>query len=274
MPRINPQEVREIAALARLRLDDDEILRLANELDGILGYIETVKGLAQEESEIARFGLNARRFRDAAVHQGDVEARFIPWLLLGIAEAAGLMHALLVLGIAAGYLGDHVTAATALEESIALCQTSDDRWNLATALCYLADGHVVPQTTESALTLLDESLALSRELEDKHGIARALISLGFTALRSGDYHLAKARLEEASGQRCLVVPYQEMSMAVVRELAPAAIATLQPNRFSALARRSGLISFRSALVPPLSAPPPSPSTASASSKKISMKAGL
>ncbi len=45
MPRINPQEVREIAALARLRLDDDEILRLANELDGILGYIETVQGL-------------------------------------------------------------------------------------------------------------------------------------------------------------------------------------------------------------------------------------
>ena len=45
MPRINPQEVREIATLARLRLDDAEILRLTHELDGILGYIETVKGL-------------------------------------------------------------------------------------------------------------------------------------------------------------------------------------------------------------------------------------
>jgi aspartyl-tRNA(Asn)/glutamyl-tRNA(Gln) amidotransferase subunit C len=45
MPRINPQEVREIAALARLRLDDAEVLRLTAELDGILGYIETVKGL-------------------------------------------------------------------------------------------------------------------------------------------------------------------------------------------------------------------------------------
>jgi aspartyl-tRNA(Asn)/glutamyl-tRNA(Gln) amidotransferase subunit C len=51
MPRINPQEVREIAALARLRLDDDEILRLANELDGILGYIETVQGLDTAEVE-------------------------------------------------------------------------------------------------------------------------------------------------------------------------------------------------------------------------------
>lgn len=45
MPRINPEEVREIAALARLRLSDDEILRMTHELDGILGYIETVKNL-------------------------------------------------------------------------------------------------------------------------------------------------------------------------------------------------------------------------------------
>jgi GMP synthase-like glutamine amidotransferase len=34
----------------------------------------------------------------------------------------------------------------------------------------------------------------------------------------------KARLEEASGERCLVVPYQEFDMSVVRELKPRAIA--------------------------------------------------
>jgi aspartyl-tRNA(Asn)/glutamyl-tRNA(Gln) amidotransferase subunit C len=45
MPRINSQEVREIAALARLRLDEGEVVRLTHELDGILGYIDTVKGL-------------------------------------------------------------------------------------------------------------------------------------------------------------------------------------------------------------------------------------
>lgn len=45
MPRINPEEVREIAVLARLRLDEAEIQLLTHELDGILGYIETVKGL-------------------------------------------------------------------------------------------------------------------------------------------------------------------------------------------------------------------------------------
>jgi len=45
MTRISPDEVREIASLARLRLDEAEIDRLTHELDGILGYIETVKGL-------------------------------------------------------------------------------------------------------------------------------------------------------------------------------------------------------------------------------------
>jgi aspartyl-tRNA(Asn)/glutamyl-tRNA(Gln) amidotransferase subunit C len=43
MPRIGPDEVREIAQLARLRLDDAEVTRLAGELDAILGYIEEVK---------------------------------------------------------------------------------------------------------------------------------------------------------------------------------------------------------------------------------------
>jgi len=66
--------------------------RLAEALDGI----ETVKGMAQEESEVERFGGNARRFRDAFIHQGDIEARFIPMLLLGIAEAGGLLHALIL----------------------------------------------------------------------------------------------------------------------------------------------------------------------------------
>ena len=52
--------------------------------------------MAQEQSEVERFGGNARRFRDAFVHQGDVEARFIPMLLLGFAEAGGLLHALVL----------------------------------------------------------------------------------------------------------------------------------------------------------------------------------
>jgi aspartyl-tRNA(Asn)/glutamyl-tRNA(Gln) amidotransferase subunit C len=51
MPRIAPEEVREIAALARLRLDDAEVTRMAQELDAILGYIETVKNVPTDDTE-------------------------------------------------------------------------------------------------------------------------------------------------------------------------------------------------------------------------------
>ena len=68
--------------------------RLSEALDGI----ETVKGMAQEQNEIGRFILNARRYRDAFVRQGYVEARFLPLLLLGLAEAGGLLHALVLFG--------------------------------------------------------------------------------------------------------------------------------------------------------------------------------
>jgi ATP-binding cassette subfamily B protein len=66
--------------------------RLAEAIDGI----EVVKGTAQEEAEVARFTQNARSFRDAFVHQGEVEARYIPLLLLGLAEAGAFLHALLL----------------------------------------------------------------------------------------------------------------------------------------------------------------------------------
>jgi ATP-binding cassette subfamily B protein len=52
--------------------------------------------MAQEESEVERFDINASHYRDAFVHQGDVEARFLPLLLLAIAIAGGLLQALLL----------------------------------------------------------------------------------------------------------------------------------------------------------------------------------
>jgi ATP-binding cassette subfamily B protein len=82
--------------------------RLAEAIDGI----ETVKGMAQEQQEINLFGDNARRFRNLFVKQGDVEARFVPFLLMAIATAGGLLHSiilyqrgLLAIGDVAGYFG-------------------------------------------------------------------------------------------------------------------------------------------------------------------------
>ncbi len=67
--------------------------RLSEALDGI----ETVKGSAQEQTEVALFGKNARAYRNAAVREGEIEAQFLPLLLFGIATAAGLLHALLLM---------------------------------------------------------------------------------------------------------------------------------------------------------------------------------
>jgi ATP-binding cassette subfamily B protein len=61
-------------------------------LDGV----EIMKGAAQEDAEVERFIFNAKKVRDAFVQQGELEARYIAMLLLGLAYAGGLVHALLL----------------------------------------------------------------------------------------------------------------------------------------------------------------------------------
>jgi ATP-binding cassette subfamily B protein len=78
--------------------------RLAEALDGI----ETVKGAAREDDEIDRFNKNARDVRDAIVRQGDIEARFLPLLLMLVIQAAGLFHAFLLFRQGEILLGDVV----------------------------------------------------------------------------------------------------------------------------------------------------------------------
>ncbi len=66
--------------------------RLAEALDGI----EVVKGHAREAEEVDGFEARARVVRDASVRQGDIEARFLPLLLLALAEAGAFLHGLLL----------------------------------------------------------------------------------------------------------------------------------------------------------------------------------
>lgn len=81
---------------------------LSESLDGV----EIMKGAAQEEAEVDRFVTNARKVRDTFVKQGDLEARYVAMLLLGLAFAGGLTHALFLLraglinvGAVIGYFG-------------------------------------------------------------------------------------------------------------------------------------------------------------------------
>ncbi len=63
---------------------------LAEAIEGV----ETVKGAAREAPETERFEQNARTYRDAFVHQGQIEALFLPLLLLGFAQALAFAHSL------------------------------------------------------------------------------------------------------------------------------------------------------------------------------------
>lgn len=78
--------------------------RLAEAIDGV----ELVKSTAQEQNEINRFEHNATDYRNAAVDQGHIEARFLPLLFLGITEAIGFAQALYLLNLGLLQVGDVV----------------------------------------------------------------------------------------------------------------------------------------------------------------------
>ncbi len=77
---------------------------LAQAIEGI----ETVKAAAQESAETERFLKRARAYWDAFIRQGRVEARFLPLLLLGLANALGFWHAVTLFRAGAISVGDVV----------------------------------------------------------------------------------------------------------------------------------------------------------------------
>lgn len=78
--------------------------RLAESVDGV----ELVKGAGQESQETAVFHGNTHEYRDAAVEQGKIEARFLPLLLLGITQALGFAIALYLFALNQISVGDVV----------------------------------------------------------------------------------------------------------------------------------------------------------------------
>jgi ATP-binding cassette subfamily B protein len=74
--------------------------------------IEVVKSAAQEAQERRKFLENARRVRDLFVKQGEIQARYLPLLLLGFAMTGAFAHGLwmvsrgeLTIGELVAYLG-------------------------------------------------------------------------------------------------------------------------------------------------------------------------
>jgi ATP-binding cassette subfamily B protein len=77
---------------------------LSEAIDGI----EVVKGHAQEDQEVERFTTNAASYRAAYVRQGDIEARYVPLLLLGLAEAGAFLQSIILYQQGILELGDVV----------------------------------------------------------------------------------------------------------------------------------------------------------------------
>jgi ATP-binding cassette subfamily B protein len=98
--------------LAQLRPVTENVRRRFGGMNAILAEtiegIETVKGAAKEEYEIARFEEGATEYRDAFVQQGDIEARFLPLLLMGLTFGLGLLHALALYRLGEIGVGDIV----------------------------------------------------------------------------------------------------------------------------------------------------------------------
>ncbi len=70
--------------------------------------IEVVKSAAQEAHERRKFTENARRVRDLYVKQGEIEARYLPLLLLGFALTIAFAHGLWLVAIGALSIGELV----------------------------------------------------------------------------------------------------------------------------------------------------------------------
>lgn len=83
--------LRPVAGLLRARFGTMNA-QLAEAVAGI----EVVKGFAQEPAEEERFQQNARSYRDAFVQEGDINARYLPLLLYGLAIGLAFGHALLL----------------------------------------------------------------------------------------------------------------------------------------------------------------------------------
>ncbi len=70
--------------------------RMNARLEETIEGLQVVKGAAREQEEIKAFEQRVNEVRNYFLQQGYIEARYIPWLLLGLATVGGLIHAILL----------------------------------------------------------------------------------------------------------------------------------------------------------------------------------
>ncbi|MGC9467302.1 MAG: ABC transporter ATP-binding protein [Anaerolineae bacterium] len=100
------RELRPASEAVRKRFGDMNTT-LVEAVEGV----ETVKGAAQEDYEIERFQDSVSEWREAFVWEQDIQAKFLPRLLLAFLIGGGLLHALLLFRAGALGVGDVVAYA-------------------------------------------------------------------------------------------------------------------------------------------------------------------
>ncbi len=90
----------------------DSFGKMSADLQEAISGIEVVKSSAQEAQEEQKFIRNATDFRDWFIRQGEIEARYLPLMMLSVAVTLGFLHAVFLyrwgaieIGQIVGYVG-------------------------------------------------------------------------------------------------------------------------------------------------------------------------
>ncbi|MFX1357340.1 MAG: ABC transporter ATP-binding protein [Promethearchaeota archaeon] len=78
-------------------------------LNEALSGIEIVKGSTQETYELDRYLMFAKKYRDAYLQQGKIQAKYMPILFLGIVIAIGLAHSLILFNLGLMNIGQIIS---------------------------------------------------------------------------------------------------------------------------------------------------------------------
>jgi predicted ATPase/DNA-binding XRE family transcriptional regulator len=111
------------------------------------------------------------------------------------APASLRAKALHTAGSLAWFVGNAQRAQVLCEQSLTLARAANDRWNMAWALCHLAN--FATHDLDQKASLLEEGLALFRVLDDAMGITHTLVRRAWVALDQKDYSYVRVLLEEA-----------------------------------------------------------------------------
>lgn len=117
-------------------------------------------------------------------------------LLREVGDLRGLAVALLDLGLVANSRGDYAASRAALSEGLEVTRGLGDRWGAAQVLNTLGDLERIEGDYPQAEERYEESLAIYRELSMRVEIPATLHNLGYTALARGDSERAETLFRE------------------------------------------------------------------------------